>query len=348
MSKLIRWALLPALLLTFSLGVTNPSGIRATADSVSPAVSHPDAYGAMGEAGAAAPRRPNAYGNSAVGLEVEEYGRGIAQVAASMPMELGLRIVGQRYTIAPGKAMLWHLHPDNTLVVMIDGSVKNHLSCTNQETWSEGKTYFQKNSQRAGAAPNMMVNEGTEPARLFALSYNVPADLPADAAPITYVDAPAGCPTAEDGLSIEDMGRGITTQAKRSDGTVPTPEVVTFEQDKGKNLVIEEFRFYPGFSTGFHVHPGSTIVVPTVGQMPDYVNCDEWDMWTPDQVSLQAGSAWQATSAVNESTEPTEIYAVLFNVPADHPAPVVPIFYPPPPGDCPTVARGGPGHNTGG
>jgi quercetin dioxygenase-like cupin family protein len=256
--------------------------------------------------------------------------------AGALPVELGKNVVVQKITVAPGSAIAWHQQPENTVIIITKGTLTNYVSCSEKQTWEPGKAYLELSSDKSSA--NLTKNEGSGPAELVAIFAQVPADQPAGSAPISYTDVPAGFPTGQNGIKVEELGRGVSYGTGK------------FDLDANKNVVVEHFMFEPGFTTTWHRHPDTQLIIQLKGTLINYQGCTEKEVWTPGNTYLHLNSEHHNAHAYltrNETNEMAEIVAVFFNVPNQpqyvrgvtptnllH-TPITPLN--PPPSDCPTM-----------
>jgi quercetin dioxygenase-like cupin family protein len=120
-------------------------------------------------------------------------------------------------------------------------------------------------------------------------------------------------------FSYTEHGRAVTRAAG------------TLRLEAGKNLVVQTHVLEPGFRAPWHRHPDSSWVLVMRGELTVAFSCDDRQVW-------RAGSAYlnpPVETAVNEGSEAVELVVIYTNVPADHPAGVIPFTPEPPPAGCP-------------
>ena len=114
--------------------------------------------------------------------------------------------------------------------------------------------------------------------------------------------------------------------------------------EAGKNVVIQELTLEPGWSSGWHQHPGDAYVLMKKGALTQYLSCTEKIVW-------QAGNAYYHAAgehsthpdhkgpqlAKNEGSEPVEITVIFPNVPLGQTPGLVPRDFEAPPAGCPTL-----------
>ncbi len=146
----------------------------------------------------------------------------------------------------------------------------------------------------------------------FVAAVNVAAMLvPAPAFP-----APGNPPAT---MSYTEHGRAVTQRAG------------TLEIRAGTNLVVQTHILEPGFRAPWHHHPDSSWVLMMRGELTVWLSCSDRQLW-------RAGGAYFNPSmemAVNQGTEPVELVVIYPNVPAAHPAGVIPFTPAVPPPGCP-------------
>jgi quercetin dioxygenase-like cupin family protein len=264
----------------------------------------------------------------ATGAEATEAGRGVAESAGILPVELGDQVAVQKIVVEPGKALAWHQQPENAVVVMTKGTLNNYVSCTDKQTWEAGKSYLLLGSDKNA---NLTKNEGSAPAEFVAIFGKVPADQAAGSAAFRSTDAPAGCPAAQDGVKVEELARGVAYGAGK------------YDIRAGTNVVVQKFVLQPGFTTTWHRHPDSQLVIQLKGTAVNYTDCQTKELWTPGNAYIHLPSEHHNAKPMltrNESSEPIEVLFVFFNVPNDarYPAGVPPLDPGnPPPAECPTM-----------
>lgn len=114
-------------------------------------------------------------------------------------------------------------------------------------------------------------------------------------------------------------------------GRAVARESSMLEAKAGTSIVVQTHVLEPGFRAPWHRHPGDSWVLMKRGVLTVYFSCAEKVVW-------EAGSAYHnppSEKAVNEGEEPVELVVIYVNVPADHPAGVIPASPEAPPADCP-------------
>lgn len=131
-------------------------------------------------------------------VAVTEFGRGAAYGSGAFTVRPGTQLVVQHVIVEPGFTTTWHRHPDNELVIQVNGTLVNYQDCTTKEVWMPGNAYIHLPSEHHGARPFLTRNESNEPAEIVTIFFNVPNEprYPAGMTPITpFQQPPADCPT---------------------------------------------------------------------------------------------------------------------------------------------------------
>ena len=259
----------------------------------------------------------------AAGHNMHEPGRGAMASEGVLPVEAGESAVVQTIHLDPGDAIGWHEASDDAIFIVTGGALTNYTSCTDKTMWGAGKAYPQLKS----GGTHLIKNEGNEPAEVVAIFSRVAAGE----APVTFTEAPAGCPVSGAEPYTSELARG----AAFSTGS--------FDLEAGKSVVVEHFSFAPGFTTTWHRHPGQQLIIQTKGTVTNYFGCEEKETWLPGYAYLHLNSEHHNAHAQmtrNESNEQTELVALFFNIPDQPPhrpgaTPLTP--FNPPPSDCPTM-----------
>lgn len=127
------------------------------------------------------------------------------------------------------------------------------------------------------------------------------------------------------------FGNPPATFSYTEHGRAVTQGAGSIELEAGKNIVVQTHVLEPGFRAPWHDHPDSSWVLMLRGELTVYFSCSDRQLW-------RAGSAYfnpPTEMAVNEGTEPVELVVIYTNVPADHPAGVIPASPATPPAGCP-------------
>jgi quercetin dioxygenase-like cupin family protein len=136
---------------------------------------------------------------------------------------------------------------------------------------------------------------------------------------LTLVPIPAAVAGPPATFSYSEQARAIAHQAG------------TLNIDAGKSIVVQTHVLEPGFRAPWHRHPDFSLVLIKRGVLTVHYSCRETERW-------EAGNAYlnrPSEMAINEGNEPVELVVVYLNVPALHPAGVLPATPILPPADCP-------------
>ena len=135
---------------------------------------------------------------------------------------------------------------------------------------------------------------------------------------------------------------GTFSMSENARATAYTSEHLPIEA--GKNVVIQTLTLEPGWSSGWHQHPGDAYVLMKKGALTQYLSCTEKIVW-------QAGNAYYHAAgehsthpdhhgpqlAKNEGNVPVEITVIFPNVPLGQTPGLVPRDFEAPPAECPTL-----------
>ena len=99
----------------------------------------------------------------------------------------------------------------------------------------------------------------------------------------------------------------------------------------GTQVVVQTHVLGPGFRAPWHSHPDWSLVVMRKGTLTVRYTCGETETWRAGHAYLNR----PRETAVNLGREPVELLVVYLNVPALHPAGVIPAGPAVPPGPCP-------------
>lgn len=117
------------------------------------------------------------------------------------------------------------------------------------------------------------------------------------------------------GVALGTPGSGVTVTPLAS-GRIGNR--VGIHQAPGESTVAAQFTFAPDGTTGWHSHPGKTVVLVTAGEFTLYRNRD--GVCRTRTYAAGDGFVERPTSVhtgVNEGDVPVELVAVFFRVPDD-------------------------------
>jgi quercetin dioxygenase-like cupin family protein len=117
------------------------------------------------------------------------------------------------------------------------------------------------------------------------------------------------------GVALGTTGSGFTVTPLAS---ARIGNQVGIRQAAGESTVVAQFAFDPDGTTGWHSHPGKTVVLVTAGEFTLYRNRD--GACRTRTYGAGEGFVERPTSVhtgVNEGDVPVELVAVFFRVPED-------------------------------
>lgn len=240
------------------------------------------------------------------GVTAVVLGRGTNQVTDTLTAAAGLDVVTQVITFAPGATTGWHTHPGEVVVVVVSGTIT---------LWRSPGTAEQANcTLRDVTAGQGWVAPGSDTE--FDLARNMTTSPVV--VQVTYVNVPVGstallthqttnpCPGTPDefassGTTGAILGRATIASAMN----IPVPSATDF--------VIQEVVIAPGGTSGWHTHPGQTVVLVT-GSGVTFVHAD--CTTTPFAAGTgfidQPGAIHMVS---NFGTAPAILFATYTNVP---------------------------------
>lgn len=245
--------------------------------------------------------------------------RGTNQTPQLLSAVANRDIVTTQFTFAPGATSGWHTHHGATTVVVTSGvlsywrtpdCVKRTLEAGDSINLSDAVI-----SPGGGTGLDLARNEGTVPVTVMVTGVNLPVGsnellIPVASTPCT--SAPA-----------EFMSAGTITATPIARATLAPAMSINVASET--DILNQTITIAPGGSTGWHGHPGTTMVVVSQGT-GTFVHSD----CTAD--TYAAGTAFLDTPGTqhdfrNNGTVPLVIHATYVNVPAagvfrlDQPAP---------------------------
>ena len=233
-------------------------------------------------------------------------GRGTNQVSDTLTAAAGLDVVTQMITFAPGATTGWHSHPGEVAVVVVSGTISlwrtpgtaEQANCTQRDV-TAGQGWVAPGS---GTEFDLARNQTTSPAVVMVTYVNIPVGSTALLIPQMTNPCP-GTPDefASSGTAGAILGRATIASAM----SIPVPS--------GLDFVIQEVVIAPGGSSGWHTHPGQSIVLVT-GSGVTFVHAD--CTTTPFAAGTgfidQPGAIHMVS---NFGTAPAILFATYTNVP---------------------------------
>jgi quercetin dioxygenase-like cupin family protein len=233
-------------------------------------------------------------------------GRGTNQVSDTLTAGAGLDVVTQMITFAPGATTGWHTHPGEVAVVVVSGTISlwrtpgtaEQPDCTKRDV-TAGQGWVAPGS---GTEYDLARNETTSPVVVLVTYVNVPVGSTALLTHQTTNPCP-GTPDefASSGTSGAILGRATIASAI----SIPVPS--------GLDFVMQEVVIAPGGTSGWHTHPGQSLILVT-GSDVTFVHDD------CTTTSFPAGSGFIDQPGVvhmvrNDSDAPAILFATYTNVP---------------------------------
>lgn len=232
--------------------------------------------------------------------------RGTNQTAQVISAAANTDAVTTQLTLAPGATTGWHSHPGPVTVVVTSGTIQfwRTPDCV-QRTLQAGDSVNLSDAVIApggGTGLDLARNEGTVPATVILTHVNIPAGSTALLQPVSSTP----CTSAPQDFAMTGL---TSTTIARGTFSIPLNISVAAETD----ILNQTITLAPGGTTGWHGHPGTTMVVVSQGT-GTFVMAD------CTRHTYTAGMAFLDTPGtthefVNTGTEPLVIHATYVNVP---------------------------------
>jgi quercetin dioxygenase-like cupin family protein len=218
----------------------------------------------------------------------------------------GLESVIQDVAIAPGGHTGWHTHPGGTVIIVESGTFSLYNDACAVTTVPAGRGIVEP-----GGQVQLARNEGAVPLVLTVVYFDI-------ASPDGPVRADAATPAcaAGAGLPVTAMGTGVTA-AIVDRATFASAATITGGDER--DVVVQSATFAPGGHSGWHSHPGATVIYVVSGTFSFYAatTCQRQNFTAGQGVVEQGGGVQLAR---NESTtEPLVLFVVYFDVPTATP-----------------------------
>ena len=214
----------------------------------------------------------------------------------------GRDAVIQEVTIAPGGHTGWHAHPGGTVILVESGSFTIYNNACTATDVAAGRGIVEPGGQ-VQLARN---NSTTDPLVLTVVYFDVPA-----AGPVRS-DATAPACAAGAGLPTVAAGSGVTAAPIISRATFTAGASIAGADER--DVVVQQVTIEPGGHTGWHSHPGATVILVQSGSFTFYSAADcVRQNFAAGQGVVEAGGGVQL--ARNEGTVPQVLYVVYFDVP---------------------------------
>lgn len=218
----------------------------------------------------------------------------------------GRQSVIQQLMIAPGGHTGWHTHPGGTVILVQAGT----LSLYN-DACAKAVTEGTRGVVEAGGHVQLARNEGALPLLLTVVYFDVLVGgaVRSDAAtPACAVGADANnLPESAAGSGITfNVPGGIVQRA-----TFAAPSTITSGAER--DVVVQQVTIGPGGHSGWHSHPGASVVYLESGALSLYgENCVR-QSFTAGQGVVEPGH--HLLLARNEGAAPVVLRVVFFDVP---------------------------------
>lgn len=233
--------------------------------------------------------------------------RGTNQTAQVVAGAANTDVVTTQLTLAPGATTGWHSHPGPVTVVVTAGTLSfwRTPDCV-ERTLKAGDSVNLSDAVIApggGSGLDLARNQGTVPATVTLTHVNIPAGSSALLLPVATTPC-ASAPqefASSGGLSSVVIARATMAPAFSIDVAAAT------------DILNQTITIAPGGSTGWHGHPGTTIVAVSAGT-GTFVHSD------CTTTTYTAGMAFLDTPGTqhnfrNDGTVPLVIHATFVNVP---------------------------------
>lgn len=217
----------------------------------------------------------------------------------------GLESVIQEVTIAPGGHTGWHTHPGGTVIIVESGTFSFYNDTCALTTIPAGRGVVEP-----GGQVQLARNEGAVPLVLTVVYFDI-------ASPDGPVRADAATPACAAGAGLPEtaMGTGVTA-AIVDRATFPSAAIIAGADER--DVVVQSVTFAPGGHSGWHSHPGATVIYVVSGTFSFYpaTTCERQNFTAGQGVVEQGGGVQLAR---NEGTEPLVLFVVYFDVPTATP-----------------------------
>lgn len=219
--------------------------------------------------------------------------------------QAALQSVIQQLTIAPGGHTGWHSHPGGTVINVDSGRFTIFNDTCMQADFFAGQGTFEM-----GGHTQIARNEGTEPLVLTVIYLDVPVGGPVR----SNVPIPA-CAGVGNDLPTTNAGSGVTFAVPPSGEIARSTFVAGASVDAAANrdLVIQQ-QTYPALAhSGWHSHPGATVLYIESGTLSFYMaDCTKQTL-TAGQGLIEPPN--MTALARNEGTVPVVLRVAFFDVP---------------------------------
>jgi len=219
----------------------------------------------------------------------------------STSQSAGLDGVFQEITIAPGGHTGWHTHPGGTVILVESGTFTIYNDTCTATDVAAGRGIVEPGLQ-VQLARN---NSATDPLVLSVVYF----DISVGGAVRNDALAPACAVGA--GLPTVATGSGVTAAIISRANFAAAASITGADE---RDVVVQLVTIAPGGHTGWHSHPGATVILVQSGTFTFYsaTNCVAQN-YAAGQGVVEAGGGVQL--ARNEGAVPQVLYVVYFDVP---------------------------------
>ena len=213
----------------------------------------------------------------------------------------GLDAVVQEITIAPGGYTGWHSHPGGTVILVESGTFTIYNDACAATDVAAGRGIVEPGGQ-VQLARN---NSTTDPLLLSVVYFDIPVGG------AVRSDAAAPACAAGAGLPIVAAGSGVTAAIVSRANFAAAASITGADE---RDVVVQQVTIAPGGHTGWHSHPGATVILVQSGTFTFYAATDcTAQSFAAGQGVVEAGGGVQL--ARNEGTVPQVLYVAYFDVP---------------------------------
>lgn len=218
----------------------------------------------------------------------------------------GLESVIQDVTIAPGGHTGWHTHPGGTVIIVESGTFSFYNDACVKTDTPAGRGVVEP-----GGGIQLARNESATVPLVLTVVY---FDIASPDGPVR-TDAAAPACAAGAGLPTTASGSGVTGPIFDR-ATFAAAATITGADER--DVVVQSATFAPGGHSGWHSHPGATVIYVVSGTFSFYpaTTCVR-QQYTAGQGVVEPGGGVQL--ARNEGTEPLVLNVVYFDVPTATP-----------------------------
>jgi len=218
----------------------------------------------------------------------------------------GGQSVIQQLMIAPGGHTGWHTHPGGTVILVQAGTLRVY-----NDACAPTVTEANRGTLEAGGHVQLARNEGTLPLLLTVVYF----DVPVGAAVRSNAATPA-CAVGADANNLPEgsAGSGITFNVPSGivqRATFAAASTITSGAER--DVFVQHQTYAPGGHSGWHAHPGATVIYVESGTLSFYTASCVRQNITAGQGVVEPAN--QLALARNEGAAPLVLRVVYFDVP---------------------------------